>query len=237
MEWSSKQYRQAAFASLQGKWGLAVGITLFSAVVSVLLQNTSNNLVFLTDLLSWLITFLLTVGSSWIFLEIARGNRPQFSNLFDGFRSFTSVIWTGILQSLLVIVATLPGFVVLFLMYGILPYGQIDAAVVEKNTGAFLLILIVLVLIPSLYVGLKTSMTLFLLKDKPELRGWRAIKASWSMMKGLTWKLLVLELTFFGWMLLAMLTFGIGLLWLLPYIGTTTAVFYEKNKPSEAFAG
>lgn len=232
MEWSSKEYRQKALAALQGKWGLAVGITLFSAVVSFFLRNTSGNLVFLTDILSWLVTFLLTVGSSWIFLDIVRGNRPRFPNLFDGFRSFVPVVWTGIIQSLLLLAATLPGFIVIYLMYGIVPpYGQqIDPSFVEKNLGGFMLIALFLILIPSIYMGLKTSMTLFLLKDKPELRGWRAVQESWRMMKGLTWKLFVLELSFIGWVLLAMLTLGIGMLWLLPYMAAATAVFYELNK-------
>jgi len=232
MEWHSKEYRQKALDSLQGHWGLAVGVTLFTDAVSLLLQNTSGNLLIVTDTLSWIVGFLLTVGSSWIYLSFVRGGDAAFSNLFDGFRSFVPVMLTGFVQAVCMLLAVLPGTAVLYAVYGILPYGQqLDTAFLDKHIGGFLLITLLLILLPSLYIGLKMSMTSFILKDHPELRGWPAVKASWRMMKGRTWRLFVLELSFFGWIMLAVITFGIGMLWLLPYMSTATAVFYEVNKP------
>lgn len=231
MQWRSRDYRQKAFDSLHGHWGLAVGITLFAGVVSYLLRNTSGHLLALTEILSWIISFLLTVGASWTFLALVRGEKATFSTLFDGFRSFFPVILTGIVQVLVVVLAMLPGTALLFALYGILPYQEIQYAELEGIVGGFLLITFFLILLPSLFIGLKTSMTVFLLRDHPELRGWKAVKASWRMMKGKVWKLLVLELSFFGWIVLAILTFGIGMLWLIPYMTAATAAFYEANKP------
>jgi len=44
---------------------------------------------------------------------------------------------------------------------------------------------------------------------------------------GHRWKLFCLGLRFIGWILLCLLTFGIGLLWLWPYMGVSYARFYD----------
>jgi len=55
------------------------------------------------------------------------------------------------------------------------------------------------------------------------------------MMKGYKGKLFVLNLSFFGWALLCSLTFGIGYLWLVPYMRSTETAFYlELSKAAGA---
>ncbi|WP_242863956.1 DUF975 family protein [Clostridium tepidiprofundi] len=56
------------------------------------------------------------------------------------------------------------------------------------------------------------------------------LRLSKEMMYGYKWKLFVLQLSFIGWGLLCVLTLGIGLLWLVPYIEMTKANFYEDVK-------
>ena len=46
-------------------------------------------------------------------------------------------------------------------------------------------------------------------------------------MKGKRWKMFCLGCRFIGWALLCVLTLGIGLLWLVPYVNTSIAAFYE----------
>ena len=43
-------------------------------------------------------------------------------------------------------------------------------------------------------------------------------------------KLFLLDLSFIGWALLCVLTFGIGVFWLKPYVSTAHAAFYEDIK-------
>lgn len=54
-----------------------------------------------------------------------------------------------------------------------------------------------------------------------------AMKISIKMMKGYKWKYFVLYLSFIGWAILSVLTFGIGFLWLYPYITLTFTNFYK----------
>ena len=51
------------------------------------------------------------------------------------------------------------------------------------------------------------------------------MKESKNLMKGYKLDLFLLWLSFIGWALLAILTLGIGFLWLSPYVSTTTAHF------------
>ncbi|MCZ8518379.1 MULTISPECIES: DUF975 family protein [Paenibacillus] len=60
-----------------------------------------------------------------------------------------------------------------------------------------------------------------------------ALSRSKEMMKGHKWRYFVLGLSFLGWVLLAVLTAGIGFLWLGPYMSVTNANFYTNLKASQ----
>ena len=55
-----------------------------------------------------------------------------------------------------------------------------------------------------------------------------SITKSKEMMNGYKWKLFKLSLSFIGWYLLGALTFGIGMLFLAPYVDATMAEFYAE---------
>lgn len=105
-----------------------------------------------------------------------------------------------------------------------------------KNVlGMFLMVLYVflwtlLLIVPGLIMGIAYGMTPYILKDCPELSANQAIKLSRKMMKGHKWEYFWLQLSFIGWIILGFLTLGIGYLWLIPYILTTQAAFYQKIK-------
>jgi uncharacterized membrane protein len=63
-----------------------------------------------------------------------------------------------------------------------------------------------------------------------------AITASRKMMNGYKGKLFCLHLSFIGWALLCGLTFGIGYLWLSPYITLSVSNFYEDLKKNQTAA-
>lgn len=71
------------------------------------------------------------------------------------------------------------------------------------------------------------SMTFYLMRDFG-LEGNDAITKSREFMNGYKWKLFKLRLSFIGWILLSMLTFGIGVIFLMPYMDATMAEFYDE---------
>lgn len=87
-----------------------------------------------------------------------------------------------------------------------------------------------LLIIPGVIKGLAYAMTPFILKDNPNMKNNEAIELSMAMMDGHKWDFFCLELSFIGWAFLCVFTLGIGYLWLLPYISTSYAAFYEDVK-------
>ena len=104
------------------------------------------------------------------------------------------------------------------------------------NVGGMLLMVLytilwsLLLIIPGIIKYFSYAMTPFILADKPELTVNEAIELSMKMMDGHKMDLFILSLSFIGWSILAIFTLCIGYLWLVPYIYTTMAAFYEDVK-------
>ena len=87
-----------------------------------------------------------------------------------------------------------------------------------------------LFLIPGIVKSYSYAMTMYILNDHPEMSASEAITESRKMMNGHKAELFVLHLSFLGWGILSSFTFGILLLYVMPYMQATTAAFYEKLK-------
>lgn len=84
-----------------------------------------------------------------------------------------------------------------------------------------------LLIVPGLVKYYAYALTPYILIDNPELSANQAINLSMKMMKGHKFDLFFLHLSFIGWIFLSIFTFGIGLLWLMPYMMTAQAAFYQ----------
>lgn len=93
----------------------------------------------------------------------------------------------------------------------------------------FLFLWFLLLFVPGVIKSIAYSQTFYLLKDHPEYSTFEAITESRKRMIGLKWKYFLLCLSFIGWGLLSIITFGIGLLWLMPYMSTTFSAFYNNH--------
>ncbi|HEQ2271478.1 TPA: DUF975 family protein [Streptococcus pyogenes] len=78
------------------------------------------------------------------------------------------------------------------------------------------------------------SLSEYLLYDKVKegtyLGAIAVIETSVAMMKGYKWKLFFLQLSFTGWFLLNIVTFGLLNIYLLPYFTTANVIFYDQLK-------
>jgi uncharacterized membrane protein len=105
-----------------------------------------------------------------------------------------------------------------------------------RYLGTMLLIVLytglwtILLVVPGIIKSLSYSLTVYVLKDHPEMKYNEAIELSMNMMEGNKMKLFLLQLSFIGWILLALIPLGIGLFWLVPYMQTTMVAFYENVK-------
>lgn len=95
--------------------------------------------------------------------------------------------------------------------------------------GIFVFLWSLLLIIPGIIKSISYSQVCFILRDHPEMGILEAITESKTKMYGLKWKFFLLTLSFIGWGILAILTIGIGFLWLIPYYLTSLATFYEDH--------
>lgn len=87
-----------------------------------------------------------------------------------------------------------------------------------------------LFIVPGIILAIGLMMSIYLIKDDKEISAMDALKKSWEMMKGHKMNLFMLGLSFIGWFILCILTLGIGFLFLVPYIDTAFAYYYEDLK-------
>lgn len=108
---------------------------------------------------------------------------------------------------------------------GFKDYGRILGTMLLSSVYQFLWML--LLIIPGIIKGYSYALTPYLLKDHPELKFNAAIEESMRLMSGNKMRLFLLDLSFIGWFLLGIITFGIAFLWITPYWNTARAAFYE----------
>ena len=107
-------------------------------------------------------------------------------------------------------------------------YTRVFCAIFLVNLFTFLWAL--LLIIPGIMKAFSYALTPYIIMDEPELTARQAITRSCEIMEGRRWKLFCLYLSFIGWGILSLLTFGIGFLWLAPYMNASIAAFYEDAR-------
>lgn len=203
---------------------IAIVLLLFILLIIPILTFVQNNPDFLnstaeyegnsgggggSSFLGGIIGALFSAGISWTFLDVYRGKRQEIRPFSDAFRGFAGPVILGIIA-------------VYALMF------------------VFITLWSLLLIIPGIIKVYSYSQTYFVYYDAYEETGERpgflsSITRSRQLMKGYKGQLFLLDLSFIGWHILAMLTLGIGYLWLTPYITATKAVFYE-NLPKTTVA-
>lgn len=197
-------YKERAINSLSGKWGTACIATL---IMYAIMEGVSLS------------------------LTLPMGDNIQLS-------TSTSIIWS---------LLCLPlewGFAAFFLRlirnedisYGRLFDGYKDFARIfctKLLYHVYVMLWSVLFIIPGIIKMYSYAMTDFILKDEPELKNNAAIEKSMQMMEGHKTELFLIDLSLIGWLLLSLLTLGLGLLLLLPYYESIHAHFYEDLKKEQ----
>lgn len=208
----NSELRAQARERLDGKWGTFVLMTFLMCVIQVLLQIPSY------------------IGS---LLEVLSPENAMASLSFSNISNILSLLalplgW-GLTVSLLrnhreesVDIENLfDGF-----RRG--RYVRVFCALFLVNLFTFLWTL--LLIIPGIMKAFSYALTPYILLDEPELTAKQAISRSCEIMQGRRWKLFCLYFSFIGWGILCVLTFGIGFLWLAPYINASIAAFYEDAR-------
>ncbi|MED0687963.1 DUF975 family protein [Anoxybacillus ayderensis] len=209
---SLSSLRREARKALKGKWGSAVLLILVYALVTMVVPF-GVEVVFSGGWEAWLYQETVPASASIVSMFVSFALIPLSVVLYwvflDAYRNEPIRIAP------------------LFTVY---QNGKLALKLIGTSLlfGLFVFLWSLLLIIPGIIKSLSYSQTFFLLKDHPEYSALQAISESKKRMKGYKGKLFLLYLSFIGWGLLSILTFGIGFLWLVPYIYTSLAAFYDQ---------
>ena len=117
------------------------------------------------------------------------------------------------------------------LLYAFQSGNYLKIVAVKFLAGLFITLWSLLLVIPGIIKGFEYLMVGYILADDPDMGVMDALRKSKQMMKGHKWNAFVLKLSFLGWGILSLLTFGIlDIFYVRPYMEATYAELYLALK-------
>ena len=88
-----------------------------------------------------------------------------------------------------------------------------------------------LLVIPGIIKSFAYSQSVYIYRDHLDqhdpIKYREAVTLSRRLMDGHKWEFFILQLSFIGWFIIAIITFGLAAIWVVPYYQLTTANFYK----------
>lgn len=111
----------------------------------------------------------------------------------------------------------------------------VRSLIVYLLQSVFVFLYFLLLIIPGIIKSYGYSLTFYLLHKDPNIKQMDVLKKSEEMMKGYKSELFMLDLSYLGWYILGLFTFGILWLWVVPKHQTARMLYldeiYEKSVP------
>jgi len=96
--------------------------------------------------------------------------------------------------------------------------------------GVIVFIGILLFIIPGIILAYMYSQVYYIMAENPDMNVLDVLKESSRIMNGRKFEIFVLQLSFIGWIILTVITFGIAGLYVFPYYNVTLTNFYLNIK-------
>lgn len=233
---TSSQLRANARESLKGKWGKAALITLVYMIIVYVISFVLALIPIVGSIASYAISIPLSYGLIVVFIKLKRGEEVSYVDFLNfAFSKFGKVwgVFGNIILKLIVpvILVVVSVMLMVFGGAGAIVGTTLDTARATLSFSGITVIGLIGYIASLIYLivkGYLYSLSFFILNDNEEKTGKEIVEESEKLMKGNRWSFFYLGLTFIGWAILASFTFGIGMLWLMPYIQVTFIAFYES---------
>jgi uncharacterized membrane protein len=215
---NSKEIRSNARKSLKGHWGTAIVAAIIANVfpgVGYSSSFSSDDMDFTklselsgTELITTLAIFggilLIGLAISLVVSSVISIGYAQFNmDLVDGDDPKISTLFSKVRQLKTAVIANILVFVRVF-------FGMI------------------FFIVPGVIALFKYSMTNYIIAENPGISAREALDKSKKIMKGNKLRFFLLGLSFIGWEILVVLTFGIAGIWVSPYMQASYAEFYRE---------
>ncbi len=222
------QLKDISRGQLLGRYGIAIGAvaasngivmtaTIFCSLLTTQYTVAGQIIAFLVSMILDVLSGIFVLGLTYFFLNFVC-NRPCFvSDIFYGFRNHTNkALAVRFLTTAIQIIFMLP-FIVCAGFY-----------TVKESSALFLLICVTGVIGAILceYITLIYSQAYFIMLDFPGYNTRKIMSTSRQIMKGNKARLFYAQVTLIPYSLLALLSCGIAMLWIIPYKNVIFTNFY-----------
>lgn len=232
---SSAELKASAREHLLGHYGTAIGaymiIGCLMGVVTIAVSLLVDIRTVIGTVIYYAIMFLVSVlmglftsGSCYLYLKIICGRPVSVGDVFYGFQLCPDkaiVIQAWI--TLITYIANLPQIILTYKLTGYAANFQTDKMLALMLPYSLSLILSGVV---SVFLELFYTQAFYLLHDFPQYTATELLKKSRRLMVHHKGRLFYIYVSFLPLMLLGILSFGLALLWILPYMAATEAEFF-----------
>lgn len=226
----ARDFRKSAFEALRGRWGLAVIAGVLASLLGV------------------------STGPTISFNYNSSADSDSSNQIYMDFKDIEPDLLIGIL--IFAGVALVIGLIVAVIFFVLgstvtLGYSKFNLAIIDNREAKignlfeyfniwksaamtqlwrvlYTFLWSLLFIVPGVVAAYSYAMTPYIKAEFPEIAPKEAVAASKKLMYGNRYRLFCLDMSFFGWTLLCVLTFGVGFLWLNPYINAAKADFYRE---------
>lgn len=232
MRRTSAELKRISREQLNGHWGFAIGVNLLMQMIMsaalmpfyfLFLFSRGGMIQFNIYLLAVVIiasvSIVLQCGVTRIYLSFARKQQASIGMLFGEFTRRPDRYILGFLLLFgIELLCQLPGTVCLVI-------GSMSGMVLAIVIGALLYFA---GLVPMLMILFRLALMFFLMVDHGNMGVIEAFRESSELMQGNKGRLFYIYLSFIGWSLLGLLSCGLGMFWVTPYMMQTTVNFYRE---------
>lgn len=225
--WTRKELKQRAKDALRGHYWLALAAVLVVSVIAVICTNASQ--------------MLFGLNTSFNVISQAASGEEMLVLLMEKAPSIFGSYIVSLLVTIFFMYPLTVGLVSFFIraargehsLSNIWSgfkgnYKNVVWTIFKRDLFVYLWSL--LFVIPGIIKSFQYAMAEYILADNPDMRSKEVLLMSREMMKGNKWRYFVLELSFIGWLLLGSLVFGVGTLFVAPYMQATLTQFYLEMK-------
>lgn len=230
---SSAELKASAREHLLGHYGTTIGAFMIVGAITGTVSLTVGLLVDLSTIpgtiIYYAIMFLVSVltglfssGSAYLYLKLICGRPVSVGDLFYGFqlcpdKAITIQAWITLITYL----SSLPQIILNYMMLA-------NVNLLDKMMSLMLPYALSLILsgTVSVMLSLFYAQTYFLLHDFPQYTAKELLQKSRRLMVHHKGRLFYLYVSFLPLMLLGLLSWGLALLWVIPYMAATEAEFF-----------
>lgn len=229
----AKELKRIARGNLLGNYIPMMKAYLLTSLISLLvempfsMQRTQaplspQNIIYIVAVaLIGVATMVLVCGQYKMHLSLVRTGKCTIADLFMPLTTHPDrYILTALILLGFTLVCLVPSLVAAVIVY--------KSAELPALLLALLLAIVSIVL--YVYVTILFGMVYFILLDNPDMTAWEALKTAKQFIRSHKKDFLYLQCSFIGLLLLSLLTLGLAMFWVNPYMTQTQTLFYLDVK-------